>query len=157
MTDFKNETLQRILAAGENEDLLTNTRLFVNSSISAQYSYNFSSLGRPIIQYPQDMVALHEIIWQVRPDLIIECGIAHGGSLIHNATMLATLFLVVGWFGKTAITAIVFLADPHWLSAHAVVHWPEPTLRNFLAIIILSILAACPHARKGHADTRRDR
>ena len=91
MTDFKMETLQRISAAGKNVELLASTRTFVNFSISAQYSYNFSSLGRPIIQYPQDMIALNEIIWDVRPDLIIECGIAHGGSLIHNASMLAML------------------------------------------------------------------
>lgn len=60
-------------------------------SLKYNYSYNFSALGRPIIQYPQDMVALHEIIWESKPDLIIECGIAHGGSLIHNAAMLVML------------------------------------------------------------------
>lgn len=57
----------------------------------AKYSYHFTSLGRPIIQYPQDMMAMQELIWQVRPDLIIETGIAHGGSLIMNASMLALL------------------------------------------------------------------
>ncbi len=56
-----------------------------------KYSYNFSWLGRPIIQYPQDIVAMQEIIWNVRPDLIIETGIAHGGSLIMSASMLALL------------------------------------------------------------------
>lgn len=56
-----------------------------------KYSYNFSSLGRPIIQFPQDMVAMQELIWQVKPDLIIETGIAHGGSLIMSASMLALL------------------------------------------------------------------
>lgn len=55
------------------------------------YSYNFTWLGRPIIQYPQDTVGLQELIWQVRPDLIIETGIAHGGSLIFSASMLALL------------------------------------------------------------------
>lgn len=56
-----------------------------------RYTYNFSFLGRPIIQIPQDMVATQEIIWQVRPDLIIETGIAHGGSLVMSAAMLALL------------------------------------------------------------------
>ena len=56
-----------------------------------KYTYNFTSLGRPIIQFPQDMVALQEIIWDIRPDLIIETGIAHGGSLILSASMLALL------------------------------------------------------------------
>ncbi|TSA16925.1 MAG: cephalosporin hydroxylase [Nitrosopumilales archaeon] len=53
-----------------------------------EYSYHFTWLGRPIIQYPQDIIALQEIIWKVKPDLIIETGIAHGGSLIFFASML---------------------------------------------------------------------
>ena len=57
-------------------------------STAPKYSYNFSWLGRPIIQYPQDIVAMQEIIWRVNPDLIIETGIAHGGSLIFSASML---------------------------------------------------------------------
>ena len=63
------------------------------------YSYNFSWMGRPIIQYPQDIVAMQEIIWSVKPDLIIETGIAHGGSLIFHASMLELIGgdgLVVG-------------------------------------------------------------
>jgi cephalosporin hydroxylase len=66
---------------------------FVNQSFSYKYPYNFEFLGRPIIQYPQDMVAMQELIWQIKPDLIIETGIAHGGSLIMNASMLAMLDL----------------------------------------------------------------
>ncbi|MBI2277479.1 MAG: cephalosporin hydroxylase family protein [Dechloromonas sp.] len=54
-----------------------------------KYSYHFEWLGRPIIQYPQDIVAMQELIWAVQPDLIIETGIAHGGSLIFSASMLA--------------------------------------------------------------------
>ena len=53
-----------------------------------KYSYHFEWLGRPIIQYPQDTVALQEICWQIRPDLIIETGIAHGGSMALSASML---------------------------------------------------------------------
>jgi cephalosporin hydroxylase len=56
-----------------------------------RYSYNFSWLGRPIIQFPQDIVAIQELIWKVRPDLIIETGIAHGGSLVFSASMLELL------------------------------------------------------------------
>jgi cephalosporin hydroxylase len=66
---------------------------FFNQSFSYKYPYNFEFLGRPIIQYPQDMVAMQELIWQIKPDLIIETGIAHGGSLIMNASMLAMLDL----------------------------------------------------------------
>jgi cephalosporin hydroxylase len=56
-----------------------------------RYSYNFTWLGRPIIQHPTDMLALQEIIWSTRPDLIIETGVAHGGSLIFSASMLELL------------------------------------------------------------------
>jgi len=64
---------------------------FMQASTIPKYSYNFDWLGRPIIQYPQDMAAMQELIWKVRPDLIIETGIAHGGSLIFSASMLALL------------------------------------------------------------------
>ena len=62
-------------------------RWFVRSS-PYEYSYHFRWLGRPIIQYPQDILAMQEIIWEVRPDLIIETGIAHGGSIVFYASML---------------------------------------------------------------------
>ncbi len=64
---------------------------FINKTVDTQYTYNFSWLGRPIIQYPQDIVAMQELIWTVKPDLIIETGIAHGGSLIFMSSMLALL------------------------------------------------------------------
>jgi cephalosporin hydroxylase len=63
----------------------------MQASTPDRYSYNFTWLGRPIIQYPQDIVAMQELIWWVKPDLIIETGIAHGGSLILSASMLALL------------------------------------------------------------------
>ena len=53
-----------------------------------KYSYNFSWMGRPIIQYPQDLVAVQEIIWDVKPNLIIETGVAHGGSAVFFASLL---------------------------------------------------------------------
>jgi len=64
---------------------------FVRDTAKYKYSYNFTWLGRPIIQLPQDIVAMQEIIWQVKPDLIIETGIAHGGSLMLYASMLELL------------------------------------------------------------------
>ncbi len=72
---------------GKNEMRATAAQ-FMEASIVPKYSYNFEWLGRPIIQYPQDIVAMQEIIWNVQPDLIIETGIAHGGSLIFSAAML---------------------------------------------------------------------
>lgn len=91
MTEFHKEVENRIADYPGNTDLLASVNSFLLSTIDAKYSYNYEWLGRPIIQYPQDMVALQEIIWQVRPDLIIETGIAHGGSLIMSASMLALL------------------------------------------------------------------
>ncbi len=64
---------------------------FLEASIDAKYSYNFTWVGLPIVQYPQDIVAMQEIIWRVRPTVIIETGIARGGSLAFSASMLALL------------------------------------------------------------------
>ena len=69
--------------------------------------------------------------------------------------VLATLFLVVSWFGKVLITAIVFLVDPSWFHGAAEVRWPEPTFRNFVAVALLALLASRPHAH-AHARTRRN-
>ena len=91
MSEFKKESEARIAAIPDNLDLRNTAAAFLQSSISAMYSYNFDWLGRPIIQYPQDIVAIQELIWKVKPDLIIEAGIAHGGSLILSASMLAML------------------------------------------------------------------
>lgn len=67
------------------------TKSWMNYAQANKYSYQFDWLGRPIIQYPQDIVAMQELIWEIKPDLIIETGIAHGGSLILSASMLAML------------------------------------------------------------------
>jgi hypothetical protein len=67
--------------------------------------------------------------------------------------VLATLFLVVGWLGKVVITAVVFLVDPSWFHGAAEVRWPEPTFRNFVAVALLALLAARPHAH-AHERTR---
>jgi cephalosporin hydroxylase len=93
MNEFAKEVISRISCNANNQDLLDATEVFNVASLKAGYSYNFSSLGRPIIQYPQDMVAMQELIWKVKPDLIIETGIAHGGSIIMSASMLALLDL----------------------------------------------------------------
>jgi cephalosporin hydroxylase len=77
--------------SGDNNVLEEATKHFMDASIAAKYSYPFVWLGRPIIQYPQDIVAIQEIIFAVKPDLIIETGIAHGGSLVLSASILALL------------------------------------------------------------------
>ena len=68
--------------------------------------------------------------------------------------VLATLFLVVAWFGKLVIAGIVFLVDPAWFDGAAEVRWPEPTFRNFVAVALLALLASRPHAH-AHQRTRR--
>jgi cephalosporin hydroxylase len=85
---FDEEVQERIAANGRNEALRTAANEFMRESTQPKYSYNFSWLGRPIIQYPQDIVAMQELIWGLQPDLIIETGIAHGGSLILWASLL---------------------------------------------------------------------
>jgi cephalosporin hydroxylase len=71
-----------------SDELRKAAKDFMLQSVGAQYSYNFTWMGRPIIQYPQDLVALQEIIWEVKPDLIIETGVAHGGSAVFFASLL---------------------------------------------------------------------
>src|SRR5262245_3711770 len=85
---FRNETIERVKANGTNPGLQQAEKDFNTESNKEQYSYNCSCMGRPIIQYPQDMIAMQELIWEIRPDLIIETGIAHGGSLIYYASIL---------------------------------------------------------------------
>ena len=91
MSQFQSEVLNRIEAVSTNNSFRQSAAIFTQTSIASQYSYNFSWQGRPIIQYPQDMAAMQELIWEIKPDLIIETGIAHGGSLIFSASMLALL------------------------------------------------------------------
>ena len=131
MSDFQDEVVARIAAIGKNGPLKDAAAAFSQQSIAAQYSYNFSSLGRPIIQYPQDMVAMQELIWSTRPDIIIETGIAHGGSLILSASMLAlasaragdppmlvgdnTRLLATGWRqAQTLEQGLAALAESHF-------------------------------------------
>lgn len=88
---FNNERNERI--DNYKKDIKFNdlSSIWLEHSMKEKYVYNFDWLGRPIIQYPQDIIAVQEIIWKTKPDIIIETGIAHGGSLILSASMLAML------------------------------------------------------------------
>lgn len=90
---FLRECELAIEAQAQNAKLAKATQDWFTAANEARYSYNFRWLGRPIIQYPQDMVAVQELIWRIRPDVIVETGIAHGGSLILSASLLALLDL----------------------------------------------------------------
>jgi cephalosporin hydroxylase len=88
---FKAECEAEIANLGQDSELRDVTDEWMARANSKKYSYHFEWLGRPIIQYPQDIVAMQELIWNTKPDLIIETGIAHGGSLVFSASMLAHL------------------------------------------------------------------
>lgn len=90
---FLAERRERIENYQHDRSLLEASRQFMSETLRAKYSYQFDWLGLPIIQYPQDIVAMQELIWSVQPDLIIETGIARGGSLMFSASMLALLDL----------------------------------------------------------------
>lgn len=85
---FKQEVKENIRRQGRDAALKALALEFTTKSLLGKYSYNFRWLGRPIIQHPQDIVAIQELIWDIKPDLVIETGIAHGGSLILSASIL---------------------------------------------------------------------
>ena len=85
---FEIEKDERVRSYAKNKELLTTGQEFLLNSLKQKYSYNFHWMGLPIIQYPQDIVALQEIIWDTQPDLIIETGVARGGSLLLYASLL---------------------------------------------------------------------
>lgn len=88
---FEQECREEIGKMGRDERLGALSREYLNVINPYKYSYHFSWLSRPVIQYPQDIVAMQELIWRIKPDLIVETGIAHGGSLVFSASMLALL------------------------------------------------------------------
>lgn len=94
VSSFQQEVRGNIENLGRDKKLMESTfKWMFDVHAQGKYSYNFTALGRPIIQHPQDMVAVQELVWKVKPDLIIETGIAHGGSLIWSAAMLSLLDL----------------------------------------------------------------
>jgi cephalosporin hydroxylase len=89
--DFESRNQDFIQKLGNNKELRDLSREWIRKTADYEYGYHFRWMGRPIIQLPQDILAMQEIIWQVKPDLIIETGIAHGGSLILSASLLAMI------------------------------------------------------------------
>jgi len=89
--EFTKEREKDIDKMSKDQKVIEFGRLFIEETAKYKYSYNYTWLGSPIIQFPQDIIAMQEIIWRVKPDLIIETGIAHGGSLFFYASMLELL------------------------------------------------------------------
>ncbi len=90
---FKNECEQNAKSMAKDPNLAKTTKEWINQANAFKYSYNFEWCDRPIIQYPQDILALQELVWRVKPDLIVETGVAHGGSVVLNSSLLALLDL----------------------------------------------------------------
>jgi cephalosporin hydroxylase len=88
INQFKQERVADIAAMGRDEELKKKSLDWMLHADKYKYTYNYSWMGRPIIKYPSDIVATQQIVWDVKPDLIIETGIAHGGSLILSASLL---------------------------------------------------------------------
>jgi cephalosporin hydroxylase len=88
ISQFNKECKENAAGMAASNEMRKITHDWLLKTSEFKYSYNFTWLGRPIIQYPQDIMAMQEIIWKVKPDLIVETGIAHGGSLIFHASML---------------------------------------------------------------------
>lgn len=88
---FQDRNFEMIHGMAADARFRETTRCWFEQATRHEYSYHFSWLGRPIIQYPQDIVAMQELVWEVKPDVILETGIAHGGSLILYASLLSLL------------------------------------------------------------------
>lgn len=83
--------LELIRAMGADPDVRAAWKRAYDVSMPYRYTYNWTWLGRPVIQYPQDLIALQELIWRTKPAVVLETGIAHGGSLVFSASILALL------------------------------------------------------------------
>ena len=90
---FKDQCNSEITAQGNDIELKDLSQAWIESSCKNNYCYHFAWFGRPIIQYPQDIIAIQEVLWEVKPDLVIECGVAHGGSLIMSASIQDSSFI----------------------------------------------------------------
>lgn len=109
--NFTQEVAERVAGYAVNERLQTAAAHFLSESVEPKYSYNFSWLGRPIIQYPQDVLLMQELIWRLQPQLIIETGIAHGGSVIFSSSMLELIEACGGEQGE--VIAVDIDIRPH--------------------------------------------
>lgn len=107
MNDFAGEVQKNISALAADSELWEKSLNWMFDVGRHRYTYNFQWLGRPIIQYPQDIVAMQELVSQVQPDLIVETGIAHGGSLVLSASLLVLLDVMEGKDPRTSERKVV--------------------------------------------------
>jgi cephalosporin hydroxylase len=88
---FEREKERNIQRLGRDSRLRQLAHDFMRETGPYQYTYHFTWLGRPMIQFPQDLIAIQEIVWRTRPEMIIETGVAHGGGLVFYASLLELL------------------------------------------------------------------
>lgn len=89
--DYREEKRQRIASFANDAEFRALAETWRVKALERKYMNNFSWLGRPLIQLPTDAMAIQEIIWATKPDLVIETGVAHGGSLVMSASILEML------------------------------------------------------------------
>jgi cephalosporin hydroxylase len=78
---------RRVLPLDSPEAFAVLSRYWLEVGWTQKYSYGFTWMGRPMVQLPEDVLRIQEVIWRVRPDVIVETGVAHGGSLIFYASL----------------------------------------------------------------------
>lgn len=111
----------RELEIGSPEAFRILSKLWLRSGWDAKYVYSFSWMGRPIIQLPEDMIRIQEVIFSVRPDVIVETGVAHGGSLVYYASLCKAM-----GFGR--VVGVDIEIRPHnraAIEAHPLKPWIE--------------------------------
>jgi cephalosporin hydroxylase len=104
--EFERRNREMAARLGADAELRELTRRWFIRASQLEYSYHFSWMDRPVIQFPQDLVAMQEILWKLKPDLVIETGVAHGGSLIFYASMLELI-------GRGRVVGIDIEIRPH--------------------------------------------
>lgn len=88
---FEAEVRANVAGLRADRDVQALSRIWVREIARHRYAYNFRWMGRPAIQFPADMIGVQELVWQTRPDLIVETGVAHGGSVVYSASLLELL------------------------------------------------------------------
>lgn len=100
---FKKFVVENVNKLKVDQDLRGLTNIWIREVMQYSYAHNFTWLGRPVIQTPQDIYAIQELIWKIKPDLVIETGIAHGGSLVLCASILAMIELAEAYDDKSLL------------------------------------------------------
>lgn len=126
MTDkaFAQQRSELVTELGLNGDMADLTNQWIGKAQELGYSYNFDWLGLPIIQYPQDIVAMQELIWTLRPEVIVETGVARGGSLVFYASMMELLATCTGAKGGRVMGIDIDIRQPNRdaIEAHPLSH-----------------------------------